>query len=113
MQLARRFFAFALVTSGCAWLSRSQDVGLESPEREDRQRHEADDRLPNGKSRANAIAQSEHKKALEEADQLIEMAQELKKQIDKAGTYVVPVTAVRTTEDIEKLARKIRGRLRM
>jgi mitochondrial fission protein ELM1 len=113
MQLARRFFAFALVTSGCAWLSQSQDVTPELPDKENQQRHESDDRLPNGKSRSNAIAQSEHKKALEEADQLIEMAQDLKKQIDKAGMYVVPMTAVRTTEEIEKLARKIRGRLRM
>ena len=37
----------------------------------------------------------------------------LRSQIDKAGNYVVPVNAVRTTEEIEKLARKIRGRLKM
>lgn len=72
-----------------------------------------DDRLPNGKSRSDAIAQSEHKKALQEAEQLLEMARNLKSQIDKAGSYVVPVNAVRTTEEIEKLARKIRGRLKM
>ena len=69
------------------------------------------DKLPDGKSRNNAIAADEHKKALEEADRLIKLAESLKKEISDAGKYVVPVAAIRHTEDIEKLARKIRGRL--
>lgn len=69
------------------------------------------DRLPNGKSRSNAIAEDEHKHAMEEADQLVRMAQDLQKQLHEAGKYVVPMQAVKDTHEIEKLARKIRGRL--
>ena len=112
--LARRFFALVFFTSGSAFLARSQqDPSPQFPDRERPEVPHTDDRLPNGKSRSDAIAQSEHKKALEEADQLVDMARNLKSQIDKAGSYVVPVNAVRTTEDIEKLAKKIRGRLKM
>jgi hypothetical protein len=114
MLLARRFFALAFLTSGSAFFARSQqDPTPQLPDTERPEMPHTDDRLPNGKSRSDAIAQSEHKKAQQEADQLVEMARDLKTQIDKAGSYVVPVNAVRTTEEIEKLARKIRGRLKM
>ena len=119
-----------MITAVCCWLAafslwcssrldrRSLPEASKIHHRNSRTRNgrkfpDTDDRLPNGKSRSDAIAQSEHKKALEEADQLVDMARNLKSQLDKAGSYVVPVNAVRTTEDIEKLAKKIRGRLKM
>jgi hypothetical protein len=73
--------------------------------------HDEDRRLPDGKSQNNEIAKREHEAALKDADQLIALAQQLKEQLVKAGDYVVPVASVKKTEDIEKLARKIRGRL--
>ncbi|HEX4808151.1 MAG TPA: hypothetical protein VH325_04435 [Bryobacteraceae bacterium] len=76
------------------------------PDEEDRDR-----KLPNGKSQKDAIAKQEHEAALKDANELIAMAQQLKEQLVKAGDYVVPVASVKKTEDIEKLARKIRGRL--
>lgn len=72
---------------------------------------EDEKRLPNGKSQNDAIAKQQHEAALKDADKLIEMAQQLKEQLVKAGDYVVPVACVKKTEDIEKLARKIRGHL--
>jgi hypothetical protein len=71
-----------------------------------------DVKLPNGKSRNNAIARDEHKKALAEAAQLVTLSEQLRDEVQKAGEYVVSVAAVRKTEEIEKLARKIRGRLK-
>lgn len=73
---------------------------------------EPDEKLPNGKSMKDAIARDNHKKALSEADELVKLVQQLKDEIEKAGEFVVPVNSVRRTEDIEKLARKIRGRLK-
>lgn len=70
------------------------------------------DRLPNGKSRSLVFAEDQHKRALEEAGELVKMAEDLRGQIESAGKFVVPVSAVRKTEEIEKLARKIRSRLR-
>lgn len=113
MQIGRRLFAVGLA-AGCVSTSRSQDPNQIPPGQgplPPEPNPEKDDRLPNGKSRSVLLAEEEHKRAIEEADQLVKMAQDLRKQLGDAGKFVVPVTAVRKTEEIEKLARKIRSRL--
>jgi hypothetical protein len=71
-----------------------------------------DERLPNGKSRRDAIAKEEHEQALKDANDLLTAAQQLKDELQKAGNYVVPLSSVKKTEEIEKLARRIRGHLK-
>jgi hypothetical protein len=73
---------------------------------------EPDKKLPNGKSQKDAIAQDQHERSLKEAEQLVALAQQLKDELQKAGNYVVPLATVKKTEEIEKLARRIRGRLK-
>ena len=73
---------------------------------------DSDTRLPNGKSQKDAIAEQQHTDALKAAGQMIDLAQQLKGDLEKAGNFVVPVSTIRKTEEIEKLARKIRGKLR-
>ena len=113
MLMARRLFGVLLAAGYSAFAQFPQDLPGDStaPERTDRDKPE-DARLPNGKSRADAIAADEHKKAVEEADELVQAAQKLRDDIKNAGKFVVPVAAVRRTEEIEKLAKRIRGRLR-
>ncbi len=72
----------------------------------------SDDKLPNGKSQKDAIARENHKKALNDAGELLKQVQQLQDELEKAGDYVVPVNSLKRTEDIEKLARKIRSRLK-
>jgi hypothetical protein len=76
-------------------------------------RPEEDRKLPNGKSQKDAMAEQEHSEALKEANRLVGLATEVKDELEKAGNFVVPVSTLRKTEEIEKLARKIRGRLKM
>jgi hypothetical protein len=71
-----------------------------------------DQKLPNGKSQKDAIAKEQHEQALKDANELIAAAQALKDEIEKAGDYVLPLSSVKKTEEIEKLARRIRGRLK-
>ncbi len=71
-----------------------------------------DRKLPNGKSQKDAIAKQEHEQMLKDANDLITVAQQLKEELQKAGDYVVPVASVKKTEEIERLARRIRGRLK-
>jgi len=71
-----------------------------------------DARLPNGKSQKNAMAKQNHEEALKDAEDLVVAAQQLQDEIKKAGSYVVPVESLKKTEEIEKLARRIRGRLK-
>jgi Zn-dependent oligopeptidase len=69
-------------------------------------------RLPNGKSQKDAIAKQNHEEALKDAQSLVSTAQQLQDELKKAGSYVVPVESVEKTKEIEKLARRIRGRLK-
>jgi hypothetical protein len=71
-----------------------------------------DRKLPNGKSQNDAIAKQNHEQALKDANDLIAVAEHLRDELQKAGNYVVPVSSVKKTEEIEKLARRIRGRLK-
>jgi len=71
-----------------------------------------DAKLPNGKSQKDAIAKQNHESALKDASDLVEAAKTLEEELKNAGSYVVPVSSVKKTEEIEKLARRIRGRLK-
>ena len=111
MARSRRAVLFALSASALAARTQFPD----EPRQERRPRNpdaEFDPKLPNGKSQKDEIAKAEHEKALKDADELIDMAQQLKSELEKAGDYVVPMASVKKTEDIEKLARRIRGRLK-
>lgn len=80
---------------------------------EDLQQDDPEDRLPNGKSRTEVVAQSEHKKALKDAEALVSLSNQLRDDIQKAGTFVVPVGAIKRTDEIEKLARSARGHMQV
>jgi len=72
----------------------------------------ADVRLPNGKSQRDEILKAEHEQNIKDAAKLAEMADDLKQTLEKEDRFVFSLTTVKKTEDIEKLARKIRSRLR-
>jgi Zn-dependent oligopeptidase len=71
-----------------------------------------DTRLPNGKSQHDEIAKQQHADALKDVETLVNAAEELRDELKRAGDYVIPVGSVRKTEEIEKLAKRIRGRLK-
>jgi hypothetical protein len=73
-------------------------------------RHEV--RMPDGRLQRDLILKDDVRRSLEDVDKVIELAQELKDEIEKNQTYVVSVTSIKKTEEIEKLVKRIRGRLR-
>ncbi|MBV8072441.1 MAG: hypothetical protein JO270_21235 [Acidobacteriaceae bacterium] len=91
---------------------QAQQPQPEPHEREGFPPNSEDRKLPNGKSQKDAIAKDDHEKALKDAEDLVAMAEQLRDELKRAGDYVVPVSSVKKTEEIEKLARKIRGRLK-
>lgn len=111
MRSTRRTALLALVTSAALTAQDQQRPNEQNPLPLPPNTDE-DTRLPNGKSQKDAIAKEEHEQALKDADDLIAVAQQLKKELQKAGDYVVPMSSVKKTEEIERLARKIRGRLK-
>ena len=108
----RRFTFLCALFGSVVWASSPQDEQtpndkkLKLPELND------DPRLPDGKSQKNAIAKQQHEQVLKDADELVEMARDLRKELEQAGDYVLPVSSVKKTEEIERLAKRIRGRIK-
>lgn len=78
----------------------------ELPEKED------EARLPNGKSQRDEILKSDFDKSLQDAAELQRLSNELRLELEKATAFVMSVQAIKKTEDIEKIAKRIRGRLK-
>ena len=69
-------------------------------------------RLPNGKLQQDEILKQEHNRSLQDARQLVELSQALQKDIEQAGATVLSISSIHRTEEIEKLAKRIRSRMR-
>ena len=68
--------------------------------------------LPSGKSQRREILKSEFEKSKADAAELVELTRQLKEEIDKSDYQVLDLRVVKKAEDIEKLARRIKDRLR-
>jgi hypothetical protein len=68
--------------------------------------------LPSGKLQKDEILKAEHEQNLKDAAQLTDLAQQLQQDLEKNDRFVLSVAVLKKTEDIEKLAKKIRSRLR-
>jgi hypothetical protein len=72
----------------------------------------SDARLPNGRLQREEILKADHEKSLQDAAELLALAEELKVALEKSEWHVLPVGAIKKTEEIEKLAKRIRSRMR-
>ena len=68
--------------------------------------------LPNGKSQKEEILKAEHRQNIKDAADLAELAEQLKIDLEKNDRYVLSLTTLKKTDDIEKLVKRIRARLR-
>jgi hypothetical protein len=71
-----------------------------------------DRRLPNGKSQRDEIIREDHKKNLQDATQLAKLSGEVKDELEQSDPFVVSLKTVKKLDDIEKLSKDIRGRLK-
>jgi hypothetical protein len=69
-------------------------------------------RLPNGKLQRDEILKAEYEQNLKDAARLVEMAEDLKQELEKNERFVLSMSTLKKTDDIEKLVRRIRSRLR-
>jgi hypothetical protein len=74
--------------------------------------HAPEARLPNGKLQRDEILKAEYEKSLQDAADLIKLSEDLKADLEKNTAFVVSVPTIKKTEEIEKLAKRIRGRLK-
>jgi hypothetical protein len=71
-----------------------------------------DIRLPNGKMQRDEILKAEHEQNIKDAAQLVDLAEDLKADLEKNDRFVLPLGTLKKTDEIEKLVKKIRSRLR-
>ncbi len=83
--------------------------GRQEPEPAGAQR---DVRLPNGKLQRDEILKAEHEANLRDVGRLVELSEQLQQELEKNDRYVVSISSLKTTDEIESLIKKIRSRLR-
>jgi hypothetical protein len=71
-----------------------------------------DVQLPNGKSQRAEILKQEREQNIKDAAQMVEIAKDLQQELEKNEAYVLSMASLKKTDEIEKLAKRIRGRLR-
>ena len=71
-----------------------------------------DMRLPSGKSQRQEILKADHEKSKTDAAELVTLAEELQQELEKSEHQILNVRLVKKAEDIEKLARRIKDRMR-
>lgn len=71
-----------------------------------------DVKLPDGTSQRDKILEAERDRNLKDASDLVDLAQQLQQDIEKNGAFVFSLTTMKKMDDIEKLVKKIRGRMR-
>ena len=103
---AAAFLLFALVEG------HTFQRGGEAPATPPPPGEEQEVKLPNGKSQRDEILKQEREENIRDAAQLAQLAQELKEDLEKNDRFILSLGTLKKTDDIEKLARKIRSRMR-
>ena len=93
---------FAVILPLSAVLALGLQLGKEPPP----------ERLPSGKLQRDEILKSEHEQNLKDVARLVELSQQLQADLEKNDRFVLSLSTLKKTDDIEKLVKKIRSRLR-
>jgi hypothetical protein len=82
-------------------------LGQRSPTKD-----ESDVKLPNGKSQKDEIIRVDYERNLRDAGELARLSEEIKDDLEKGDRYLVSLKTLKKLEDVEKLSKDIRQRLR-
>jgi hypothetical protein len=69
-------------------------------------------RLPGGAAQREAIIADDYKKNLDDSIQLARLSREVRIEFQQSNRNIVSVTTLKKLDEIEKLTRNIRGRLK-
>jgi hypothetical protein len=72
----------------------------------------ASDTLPSGKSMPEEILKQDHKKNLADAATMAKLAEEVSEDLEKDDRFVYSLKTVKKLDEIEKLSKAIRARLK-
>jgi hypothetical protein len=77
-----------------------------------RERREEEEKPQLKRSQVEAMLKADHEKSLEETNKMIQLAEELRAELEKNDRHILSVPALKKTEEIEKLAKRIRNRMK-
>ena len=69
-------------------------------------------RLPNGKKQQDEILKSEYEKNVKDAQELVSIARSFEEDLERDDRFVLSLSSLKKLDDIEKLTKRIRGRLK-
>ena len=67
-------------------------------------------RLPDGTLQSEAILKEEHKRLLADLARLQDLGREIETELNKNDHHVLSMSILKKLEEVEKLARRMRGR---
>ena len=108
----RRGAAALILLAGVSVYGLQQQGGGRGGGRRGSVAEEEDVILPNGKSQKDEILKAEYQQNLKDAAELADLAEQLKIELEKNDRYILSMATLKKTDDIEKLAKRIRARLR-
>ena len=73
---------------------------------------EVEVKLPNGKSQKDEIIRVDYERNLRDAGELARLAEEVKDDLERGDRYLVSSKTLKKLDDVEKLSKDIRQRLR-
>jgi len=71
-----------------------------------------DKRLPDGRLQSEAMLKEDHKKNLEELKKMRDLIASVEDEIEKSGGHVLSMENLKKLEEVEKLSKRIRDRMR-
>jgi hypothetical protein len=71
-----------------------------------------DERLPNGKLQRDEILKADYKSNLKDARELMDLTQAFELDLEKSDANVLSLALLKKLDDIDKVTRRIRGRMR-
>ena len=69
-------------------------------------------KLPNGKLQKDEIIRVDYERNLRDAGELARLSEEIKDDLEKGDRYLVSLKTLKKLDDVEKLSKDIRQRLR-
>jgi hypothetical protein len=69
-------------------------------------------KLPNGKTQSEEILKADHAKSLIELKQITELSESLAADMERDTPHVLSLNSIKKVEEIERLARRVKGRMR-
>ena len=87
------------------WLPRDPSVDPDNPNPDDVS-------LPNGKKQLDEILKADYEKNLSDARELTGLARSFEEDLEKNEAFVLSLSSLKKLDDMEKLTRRIRARMK-